>query len=483
MAVCCIVISGGLLITNTCQAQRLFSKNVIVYPAPDGEPLCKDYTVTVQEQPVPVYIAKVGASNEKLRAKGMDDKQGSAGIYDLAAFASFDIRGSVTVTVSNPAEITAVKVLPASAHIQPVIHGKSVSFTVTASQNLTVEINGEIFKSLHLFANPFETNKPAPNDTNVIYFGPGIHEISRLVVKDHQTVYIAGGAIVRTVVLPDEKFSLDTRSGLKHYAPSIELAGKHIRVCGRGIIDASACPTHARNMLFVHGAHITLEGIILRDASVWTIPVRQSDNVTINNVKLLGYRANSDGIDICNSTNVTVKNSFIRTLDDLVVVKADKGQGPTAHILVKDCVLWNQLAHALSIGAEIRENIQDVTFTNCDIIHDTGREWLLRVFQCDAGTISHTRFENIRIEDGRRLACLWIGKAIWSRDSARGHIQDVVFTNITASGTPLTVELKGYGQENRIKNVSFSRITVNGKALKQENITMNEFVDNLHVKK
>ena len=70
--------------------------------------------------------------------------------------------------------------------------------------------------------------------------------------------------------------------------------------------------------------------MILRDSSTWTMPIRQSDRVTVKNVKLLGYRANSDGIDICNSRDVTVEDCFIRTLDDLIVVKTDRGQGERA---------------------------------------------------------------------------------------------------------------------------------------------------------
>ena len=64
------------------------------------------------------------------------------------------------------------------------------------------------------------------------------------------------------------------------------------------------------------------------------------------------------------------------------------------HVLVKNCVLWNQVAHALSIGAELRENVDDVAFENCDVIHDIGREWTLRVYHCDAATISNVRSES-----------------------------------------------------------------------------------------
>jgi hypothetical protein len=37
------------------------------------------------------------------------------------------------------------------------------------------------------------------------------------------------------------------------------------------------------------------------------------------------------------------------------VVKTDRGQGDARRIVARDCVLWNEVAHALSIGAELRE--------------------------------------------------------------------------------------------------------------------------------
>jgi polygalacturonase len=471
-----------LVMTIPAWSAGTFKDKVKIYPAPAGETLSTLYTVTAQGKKVPVYTAKVAPADIVQRAKAMDDKLNSASYFAMAAFVAFDMEGNIPVTVSVSSAIHAVKILPASAGILPTIKGSTVSFTISSSVNLTIEINGEVTGSLHLFANPMDDYIPNQKDTNVIYFGPGIHEISRLVVGDNKTVYIAGGAILRTVIKDDEPFRTNAATGLKGYAPSIELKGNHIRLIGRGIIDASACPTHARNMIFVRGQDIQLEGVVLRDASLWTVPVRGCDDVKITNLKLLGYRANSDGIDICNSRNVTVQGCFIRTLDDLVVVKADKGQGDVQHIVVKDCVLWNQFAHALSIGAELRENVSDVRFTNCDIIHDTGREWSLRVYQCDAGIVSDVHFDNIRIEEGKKLISLWIGKAVWSRDEQRGHIKGISFNNISAAGAPLRIELTGYATENQVENIIFEKVFLNGKPLTSEDIKSNEFVKGVTVK-
>ncbi len=193
-------------------------------------------------------------------------------------------------------------------------------------------------------------------------------------------------------------------------------------------------------------------------------------------MKLLGYRANSDGIDVCNSRDVTIERCFIRTLDDLIVVKTDKGQGESRRIVAKDCVLWNEVAHALSVGAELRENVDDVLFTNCDVIHDKGREWTLRVYHCDAARVSNVRFENIRIEESPRLISLWIGSFVWSRDAERGHIAGVTFKNIRAVAKPLQINFTGFDEGHAVENVVLDDVVVNGTPLTRADIKANAFV-------
>ena len=460
---------------------KVSAKNIIkVYPAPVGEPLSNIYQVSVAGKNVPVYLAKIGAANDTRRFKAVDDLMHSADYFDTAAFAYFDMEGSVTIKVTFDQIIRTAKILPLSANIKALIYPNFILFKVSSPRNLTVEINGEWVKSLHVFINPVEKNIPEPNDPNVIFFGPGIHEVSNLIIGDNKTIYIAGGAIVKAIIGKDEKYSLEP-SGLRNYPPSFMLAGNHIKFTGHGIIDASKCPTHAGNLLFIKGTDITVEGVILRNSSGWTVPVFQSDHIAINNIKILGYRANSDGIDICNGRNITIENCFIRTNDDLVVVKCWQGQGPANHIIVKNCVLWNQLAHALLVGPELREKVDDVLFTNCDIIHDQGREWSLRIFQSDSTLVNNIRFENIRIEESHQLISLWIGKNASTFQKNSGKIQNVTFQHISAAGTPLSVELTGGDNQNGIKGVFFNDVKLNGKTLVKDDIHSNKFVQSVNI--
>ena len=434
---------------------------------PAGEERSNDYTVQVEGRDIPVYAVKVAPADQGRRWKAMDDKVRSAEYFDKAAFAYFDTGGPVVVTVTCLEPITSGKVLPSSLKIVPVIEGRRLTFSLAEPKHVTIEVNGNWVGALHLFANPPEAQAPRPDDPNVIYFGPGIHEVTGVTVGSGKTVYVAAGAVVKGMA--------DGRG------PVFTLEGEHIVLRGRGVIDGSRCPTHSRNLLLVRGKDITVEGIIFRDSSVWTIPIRQSDRVTVKNVKLLGYRANSDGIDVCNSRDVVIEGCFIRTLDDLIVVKTDKGQGEAHRIVARKCVLWNEVAHTLSVGAEIRDNVDDVLFEDCDVIHDKGREWTLRVFHCDAARVSNVRFENIRIEESPRLISLWIGTFVWTRDEERGHIQAVTFKDICAVADSLRIELNGFDEAHAVSDVVFQDVRVNGRQLNREDVKANTFVRNVSI--
>jgi hypothetical protein len=430
--------------------------------APADEPLSKDFAVKVDRRSLAVHLARVAPADEQRRWKAMDDAQHPSEYFDLASFATFDMDKPVTIQVTAPQPIRSVVILPTSAAIKPTLDGNQIRFTLDKPRPLTLELNGNWSNSLHLLANPLEKNPPKSGDANVIYFGAGIHELrDSITVTSGMTVYLADGAIVR---------------GVGANGPMFFLKGDHITLRGRGIIDGTLCPRHTRHMIRVTGSDITLEGVILRDCSTWNVPIRQSDRVHVDNIKIFGCRANSDGIDICNSRDVTVENCFLRTLDDLVVVKSDKGQGPVHHVVVRNCTLWNQVAHALSIGAELRDPVDDVLFTDCDVIHDKGREWTLRVYHCDSAVVSNVRFQNIRVEESKRLISLWIGKAVWSREAERGHIKGVTFENIQATANPGKVELKGFDAEHAVEDVTFKNVVVNGKPLGKDEVKCNEFV-------
>ena len=486
------------MIISTVSSAAADPEKVRVYPAPKGIELSSDFTMAVEGMEVPVYKTKVPPAEPIPRLSG------SRSEYGFTSLATFDMRSSVDVTITSPEPVKSIKILPTSFGIVPKVHGKTITITVDEPKHVTIEVNGNWQESLHLFANPFEKSVPKPDDPDVIYFGPGLHELTSLSVGDNKTVYIAGGAYIRGGMDPDEKAE---QVGLRTMLlPTFKLSGKNITIRGRGIIEQADIPRAKRRypLLVYDSQDVTIEGIIFLDPSRWTVPIKRSDNVHVDNIKIIGWRGNSDGVDISSSRDVLVENCFMRTLDDLVVVKSRTDQGEARNIHVRKCVLWNELAHCLSIGAELRENVSNVLFEDCDVIHDVGRETALRIYHCDNAVISDITFQNIRVEEARRLISCWIGTTRWTKTKERGHIKNVIFRDITAVSAPIdptltgfqdgtdwkpyiikdhaSMQLIGFDKDHIIESVLFDNVVLDGRKVTAEHVTMNDFVKNVRFK-
>lgn len=425
---------------------------VVVYPAPAGEPPSKDYIVEVNGKNVFVYSANVLHGGP-------------------ASFASFDFSGSVTVKVVPQTKVKSVVVRPSSYGISPVVKEGTISFSLSRPMNVSVEINGSFERPLLLFANPIETDVPAKDDPNVLYFGPGVHEIGSTNVKSDTTVYIAGGAIVRGIIPPDEKPVQEKNwKGNKVYQDLFHIdKAKNVKIRGRGIIDGSALPWHARCPIrFTEATDFLVEGIVIRDSPSWCMPMFLSSDGKIVNVKAVCHRENSDGINIVNSRNIVVENCFLRNNDDEICVKTTQpSPAPgSSDITVRNCVVWNDRAYGIGITYETRAPIRGILFKECDIIHDHGIG-ALAIHVSDGATISNVRFEDIRVEDCRnRLIRLWIGKDMWGNDAERGHINDILFKNVSLVGTlPTRSEIVGADADHAVHNVAFENLSINGKTV------------------
>lgn len=447
-----LILACMACLPGTCLAVEPVS----TYPAPQSEKASGDYQVEVGGKPVFVYTAPVLRDGP-------------------ASFAYFDMSQSVTVTVTVARKIGTLKILPTSCGIKPTVTANKVSFTLSKPTHLTIEPSGSSERPLHLFANPHEDNPPDPASKDVIYFGPGVHDVTTIRPKSGQTVYLAGGAVLRARIAPHEKPVQEKNwRGNKVYAPLIEATGvKGVKVCGRGILDLGALPWHARTaMWFGNSQDILVEGVVILDAPAWVVAMHNSKKVVVRNVKQVCARENSDGVDICNSQDVLVEDCFLRNNDDEVCVKtlSPSPAMESKDIVVRRVVVWNDRARGLGITSETRANISHVLFQDCDIIHDFsqgGECAALAVLVSDSGTMSDIRFEDIRCENIQNtLVNCWIGADMWGHDKTRGHIKCVTFKDIQVTGQVFPVsKLTGFDDAHLVENVTFERLQINGKLI------------------
>jgi len=439
--------------------------SVVTYPAPDGADQADDLAVKIDGKEIFVYDSQV------------------------AAFAYFSFNGKVTVSVIADRDVDKVDIRPKSHGIVYSIKGKAINFQLDRPCNLSVEINGDIKRPIFVFANPLEKNPPNLGDENVRYFESGkIHEAGEINVSNGQTVYIAGGAIVRGRIRAEE--------------------AENARVIGRGILDGSGRDYKTQMIKLSKCSDVELNGIIVLNSYGWTVVPVKSDDIKITNVKIIGWRDNDDGVDIVGCKNLTIESCFFRTKDDCIAVKASPGyfeEGESGlrnvdGVRVLNSVLWNaEWGNAMEIGFELQtKSISDVFFKNCDIIH-VERGGTFTIHNGDFAMVENISFEDIRVEDSRdKLIELRVGLSIYSADCPwelhrknpnrkrsplgqwipaeavkegehaghRGHIRNIHFNNIAVTGPNLPKSyIIGYDDAHSVENVVVENLHFNGKRI------------------
>ena len=109
--------------------------------------------------------------------------------------------GHVEVRIVSKQSLQNVVIRPQSFGIKPtLLNDHTLKLTLDRPYKLSVEPDGQNGPLL-LFANPLETNAPMPDSKGVVYFGPGVHKPEKIILESNQTLYLAGGAVVKAEVL------------------------------------------------------------------------------------------------------------------------------------------------------------------------------------------------------------------------------------------------------------------------------------------
>lgn len=448
-----------------------------VWKAPEGAIGRDDFEVSVripgrEWMPLFVYEAKVDMHNVR-----------------QASMAYFDMNGSVEVRVEcRKGPVHQVIIRPLSKQIPFELEGTAITFHLNEPCKLSIEVNGDRFGNLHLFANPPEENPPKPDDLNVlflkpaihrmedilrlanhplpgvaelevIYFGPGMHYLEETIfrIPSGKTVYIAGGAIVVGSLVCDNV--------------------QDVTIRGRGMLYLSDFHRFSafRGVRIIYSNHITVEGIVLLDPPHYSIYIGKSEHIRIRNFKSFSTRGWSDGIDMMSSSHIEIEDVFLRTSDDCIAIYGSRWdyRGDSSCVRVRDSVLWADVAHALNIGGhgdyETGDLIQDIEFCNIDILEHHEPQpnyWGAMNINCgDKNTVRNVTYDDIRVEDFE-LGQLVDIRVVWNEkyNPVPGNrIENIQFRNVTYNGKSENKNrIYGFDRERTVEGVIFTNLRING---------------------
>jgi len=362
------------------------------------------YTVKVNGVDVPLQTARVSALPLN---KLWDGEQRPVEQTEEAYFVSFDLMGSAVVEIEVEEPFVTYELRPRSFCLQDIRQGNRITLQVDRPMQFTFETDGR-HRALHVFANP---PSQKPMGRNVLYYGKGEHKADLIWMQSDQTLYIDEGAVVYGVV----------------YAKDAQ----NIRIMGRGVLDSSPYRRgddeheggrevqeallarglskqevkYCGNLVLNHCHNVVVEGIVLRDAPLWSLITRNAcRDIVIDNVKLIGqWRYNADGIDICNSSAVTVKNCFVRSFDDSFVARGaylDGESGDVEDVTVENCVFWCDWGKSIELWCGHKPTaLRRITVRDSYLIHISASAINIATwFGSEATVVEGVVFRNLYID-------------------------------------------------------------------------------------
>lgn len=430
---------------------HLFAQEVISYPVPQSlmyDLHNDDFSVQVRNlggawQDVYEYAVQVD----------MDNPQ-------KASLAQFDFSGTVEVKVrKNNGILQQVRIRPAINDIQPTINGNTLTFTLNEPTKLSIEVNGDTRRNLHLFANPIQADIPDPNDPNVIYFGPGVHKPgdlpgSEFVIPSNKTVYLAGGAILYGKLLCNRV--------------------ENVVIRGRGMVYEAL-----RGVEITHSKNIRVDGITIVNPSHYSIYLGESKKVEISNFKAFSSGSWTDGIDMMSCSDVLIEDVFLRNSDDCIAIYGHRWgfYGGSKNIKVNKAILWADVAHPVNIGLHGDTSgdgdvISDIRFTDIDILEhdedDRTAQGCISINAGDKNLVKNLHFENIRIcdfEEGQLFSLRAVEHPKYTTGPGRG-VMNVTFKDVVYNGSADNGSVfSGFDSTRLVKNVTFENLQINGKKI------------------
>ncbi len=421
-------------------------------------------------QPLPLYTAYIDMHDVRPCAVGL-----------------FDFTGNVEVRI-RPAVmwIHSAIVRPLSLGIEPACDGHEVVFTLDKPANMMIEINGERFKCLHLFAGAIEAEptenvirletragRPrtaGPDDLlprltampkgRTLWFGPGLHVVGEYIfpVPSDTRIVLAPGAVVMGAFIVEN--------------------AQNVVIEGHGVIHQRHLHRYSgvNGVRISHSKNVRIEGVTFLNPPHYTVHLGGSEDVAIRNIHAFSCEGWSDGIDMMSCRRVHVDGCFLRTSDDCIAIYGRRWayNGDAQDILVENTALWADVAHPTNIGThgdyEHEGNtIERITFRNVDILehHEFQPGYLgcLAINPGDKNTVRDVLYEDVRVEhiEHGKLIDVQVKYNPDYNPAPGKRIERVTFRRVRCDCLPqVDSVIAGYDAAHDVRDIRLEDVTVCG---------------------
>ena len=294
---------------------------------------------------------------------------------------------------------------------------------------------------------------------------PGIYLIKTIYLKNNVELHVSAGAKLQGSENPDDYDDFMAEGFIKQFSPEgtskcliCASNADNIAITGTGEINGSGPAFYdtdiendqrfygkpdiprPRMVIFYNCRNVRIQDAAFVDSPLWTMWLIGCKEVNIHRVKVVGDQKmiNNDGIDIDSCRNVAISDSFFKTGDDCLIIRAiqsvQEEPAISENVTVTNCIL-NSACQGIRIGCPNDNIIRNCTFSNLVI----------------AGAGNGIHFDN---------------PLRYFREERRGRLDlyNIIFSNITIESDyfPIRINVENGVKLKRLSGITFSDIRAKG---------------------
>ena len=217
--------------------------------------------------------------------------------------------------------------------------------------------------------------------------------------------------------------------------------------------------------------NILIDSVTIRNSPMWIIHPALSENITVQNVKVISHGPNSDGCDPESCKNVLIKNCYFDTGDDCIALKSGRNQDgrnsgrPIENVIVQDCEMKDGHGGVV-IGSEVSGGARNIFAENCKMDSpNLERAIRVKTNKVRGGTIENLYFRNIEVGEVKEAVVrVNMRYAIFSDPNQEfiPVVRNIYVENVTSQKSKYGVLIEGYDEEHPVSGVHLKDCTFNG---------------------
>lgn len=215
---------------------------------------------------------------------------------------------------------------------------------------------------------------------------------------------------------------------------------------------------------------ILIDSVTILRSPMWIIHPVLSENITVQNVRIISHGPNSDGCDPESCRNVLIKNCLFDTGDDCIAIKSGRNNDgrrvnvASENLVIQGCTMRDGHGGVV-IGSEISGSCRNVFAEDCSMDSpNLDRALRIKTNSVRGGVVENVYFRNIRVGEVKEAVIL-VSFQYQEGDAGQFTpvVRNIFVENVTSQKSDYALFLDGY-ERSPISNVNIISCSFNGVA-------------------